>query len=174
MEYFEIVDINGNVIGQASREECHCNPTLLHRVSHVFVFNSINQLYLQKRSIHKDIQPGKWDTSVGGHLNPGETHEQAACRELAEELGITGVLPVHLYDYIWYSERESELVRTFKVIYDGMIKFDKKEIDEGRFWTLEEIRLVIPTNILTPNFVEEYNRYLCHEKVASRSFLPDF
>ncbi|MDI6734620.1 MAG: NUDIX domain-containing protein [bacterium] len=162
MEYFEIVDINGNIIGSASREECHRNPTLLHRVSHVFVFNSNYQLYLQKRSIHKDIQPGKWDTSVGGHLNPGETHEQAACRELAEELGITGVLPIHLYDYTWRSERESELVRTFKVVYDGLIKFDKEEIDEGRFWTLEEIQLAIPTNILTPNFIEEYNRYLNH------------
>ncbi|MFH1563215.1 MAG: NUDIX domain-containing protein [Nitrospirota bacterium] len=160
MEYFEIVDINGNVIGRASREECHRNPTLLHRVSHVFVFNSQNQLYLQKRSIHKDIQPWKWDTSVGGHLNPGETHEQAAYRELAEELGISGVSFTHLYDYLWRSERESELVRTFRVIYDGLIKFDPEEIDEGRFWTLTEIQSAIPTNILTPNFIEEYNRYL--------------
>lgn len=167
MEYFDIVDIAGNIIGKASRKECHSNPNLLHRVSHILVFNSQNKLYLQKRSIHKDIQPGKWDTSVGGHLNLGESFEQAAIRELNEELGITNPTLIHLYDYIWHTNRESELVRTFKIIYDEAITFDKDEIEDGRFFSFNEIQSAISSNIFTPNFIEEYHRYIQFEKRIS-------
>ncbi|MBI4778613.1 NUDIX domain-containing protein [Candidatus Desantisbacteria bacterium] len=158
-ELFEIVDEQGNIIGQALREECHRNPCLLHRVSHVLVFNSQGSLYLQKRSINKDIQPGKWDTSVGGHLNEGETHEDAGVREMAEELGICGVAPIYLYDYIWRSDRESEMVRTFMAIYDGEISYSSDEIETGRFWTLDEIKHNLNTGIFTPNFEVEYEKY---------------
>lgn len=157
-EYFEIIDESGNVIGQASRKECHNNSFLLHRVSHILVFNSRNELYLQKRAIIKDIQPGKWDTSVGGHLLPGETYEIAAYRELQEELGIVNVEIVHLYDYIWQSKQEKEMVRTFKAIYDGLIVFNPEEIETGRFWSFDKIEVNLKKDIFTPNLVEEYQR----------------
>ena len=79
-EIFDIFDENDQLIGQAARSECHGNPALIHRVAHVLVFNSQGALILQKRSPHKDIQPGKWDTSVGGHLLPGESYEAGAYR----------------------------------------------------------------------------------------------
>ena len=82
MELFEIVDDNDLVIGTAPRRECHGNPALVHRAAHVLVFNRAGQLLLQKRSASKDIQPGKWDTSVGGHLDPGENYLTAAVREM--------------------------------------------------------------------------------------------
>ncbi|MDI6780579.1 MAG: NUDIX domain-containing protein [bacterium] len=158
-ELFEIVDEQGNVIGQALRGECHRNPCLLHRVSHVLVFNSQGSLYLQKRSINKDIQPGKWDTSVGGHLNPGETHEEAGIREMAEELGIQNTALTYLYDYIWRSNCESELVRTFMTVYDGKITYSPDEIETGRFWTHDEIKHNLNKGVFTPNFEVEYERY---------------
>jgi len=158
-ELFDIVNDKGNVIGRASRQECHRRPGLLHRVAHIFVFNSEGELYLQKRSQDKDIQPGKWDTSVGGHLAPGENFEEGAYRELEEELNIKGVGLVHLYDYIWESERESELVRTYKVLYDGPISLDPLEIEDGRFFTLPEIESKLGTGLFTPNFEQEYRRY---------------
>ena len=158
-ELFEIVDEQGNIIGQALREECHRNPCLLHRVSHVLVFNSQGSLYLQKRSINKDIQPGKWDTSVGGHLNIGETHEDAGIREMAEELGIQNAALIHLYDYIWRSSCESEMVRTFMTVYDGEIVYSPDEIETGRFWTHDEIKRNLNKGIFTPNFEVEYERY---------------
>lgn len=159
-EYFEIVDELGNVIGLANRKECHNHTFLLHRVSHIIVFNLKDELYLQKRADTKDIQPGKWDTSVGGHLLPGETYEIAAYRELREELGIvsTDITLEHLYDYIWQSDCEQEMVRTFKIVYGGPIIFDPKEIETGRFWRLKEIEANLRNNIFTPNFVEEYQR----------------
>lgn len=158
-EFFDIVDKDGHVIGQASRQACHSRPGLLHRVAHVFVFNSRGELYLQKRSPDKDIQPGKWDTSVGGHLAPGEDFEEGAYRELEEELGIKKADLVHLYDYIWESECESELVSTFKAIYDGPIRFDPLEIEEGRFFASSEIEANLGSGLFTPNFEEEYKRY---------------
>ena len=71
-EWFPIVDEDGNTIGTALRSVCHDGKSmLLHPVVHLHFFNSKGELYLQKRSMSKDIQPGKWDTSVGGHVNPG-------------------------------------------------------------------------------------------------------
>ncbi len=91
-EWFDIVDENDRVICQAPRSVCHGDPSLIHRVAHVLVFNRRGQLLLQKRSRSKDIQPGRWDTSVGGHLDPGEDYLEAAYREMREELGISEFL----------------------------------------------------------------------------------
>ncbi|MEW5767223.1 MAG: Smr/MutS family protein [bacterium] len=168
-ELFDIVDRAGHIIGQTSRQVCHSGPGLLHRVAHVLVFNSRGELYLQKRSQTKDIQPGKWDTSVGGHLAPGEDFRKGGCRELEEELGIKEVELAHLYDYIWESERESELVSAFKVIYDGPIRFDPLEIEEGRFFTFSEIESKLGSGLFTPNFEEEYKRYNEQDKLTDEA-----
>ena len=79
-ELFPLVDEDGNQIGKATRRECHSGTMLLHPVVHLHVFNAKGELYLQKRSTDKDIQPGKWDTSVGGHVDYGETVENALKR----------------------------------------------------------------------------------------------
>ena len=92
-ERFPIVDEEGKVIGAATRGECHNGSRLLHPVVHLHVFNSRGEVYLQKRPEWKDIQPGKWDTAVGGHIDEGETPEQALTREVGEELGITDFKP---------------------------------------------------------------------------------
>ena len=85
-EKFPLVDEEGRVIGSATRGECHNGSRLLHPVVHLHVFNSAGDIYLQKRPEWKDIQPGKWDTAVGGHMDYGETPEQALRREVSEEL----------------------------------------------------------------------------------------
>ena len=80
-EMFPVVDEEGNIIGAATRGECHNGSKLLHPVVHLHVFNSRGELYLQKRPEWKDIQPGKWDTAVGGHVDLGESVEQALQRD---------------------------------------------------------------------------------------------
>lgn len=158
-ELFEIVDEQDRVIGTAPRSACHGDPSLVHRVAHVLVFNSAGELLLQKRSRHKDIQPGKWDTSVGGHLDPGEDYRSAAVREMAEELGIEGAPLTFLYKSRIRNEIESENVATYLTCHDGEIRFAADEIEEVRFWRRPEIEQTLGSGLFTPNFEEEWQLF---------------
>ncbi len=154
----DIVDEADLVIGTASRAEVHGDPSLIHRVAHVLVFNTDGSLYLQKRADSKEVQPGKWDTSVGGHVDSGEDYIEAAIREMHEEIGVSRVTPRRLYNYFHRNDYESELVTTFLVRWDGAISVDTEEISEGRFWNPDEIDAADP-GIFTPNFLDELERY---------------
>jgi len=156
MELFEIVDENDRVIGTARRSECHGNPALIHRAVHVLVVNQKGDLLLQKRSARKDIQPGKWDTSVGGHLEIGESYRDAAVREMHEELGLTGLPLTFLYTSRIRNAIESENIATFLTRYDGEVTWNEHEITEVRFWTVTEIDAVLGCGVFTPNFEEEW------------------
>ncbi|MDR0866480.1 MAG: NUDIX domain-containing protein [Candidatus Symbiothrix sp.] len=155
-EVFPLVDESGNVTGSALRSECHNGSKLLHPVIHLHIYNKAGELLLQKRSMDKDIQPGKWDTSVGGHVDFGENIETALRREAQEELGINGFTPLFLRSYIFESEIEKEMVYSYKTICEGPFEFDPNEIDAIRFWNLEEIRKHLNTSVFTPNFEDEF------------------
>ena len=157
-EIFPIVNQEGEVIGSATREECHAQTFILHPVVHLHIFNSAGELYLQKRVITKKIQPGKWDTAVGGHVDYGEQIEEALLRETREELGVTNFAPKFLMKYIFRSSVESELVYVYQCTYDGPFSPDPSEVETGRFWTLNEIKSNIGKNIFTPNFESEIEK----------------
>lgn len=169
-EMLEIVDASGAVKGVACRSEVHGNPSLLHRVVHVLVFNNKGELLLQKRSMNKDVAPGKWDTSVGGHVDPGEDIKEAAKREMQEELGIKDVEPVLLYNYFFRNDYESELVSTFSCIFNGRITFNKEEIDEVRFYDLKKISDNMGTGLLSDNFELEIKNYAYASTISDRPF----
>ena len=154
-EMFPIVDEQGNITGAATRGECHSGSKLLHPVVHLHVFNSRGDLFLQKRPEWKDIQPGRWDTAVGGHIDLGENVETALRREAAEELGLTGFTPERLAHYVFESDRERELVFPHRCTCDGEI-IPSKETAGGRFWSLTEIRNHLGKGIFTPNFENEF------------------
>lgn len=157
-EIFPIVNTEGEVVGSATREECHAGTFLLHPVVHLHIFNSAGELYLQKRVMTKKIQPGKWDTAVGGHVDYGERIEDALLRETREELGVRDFTPEFLMRYEFRSQVEAELVYIYKCVYDGDFNLDPSEVDEGRFWSLDEIKKLIGKGLFTPNFESEIER----------------
>lgn len=174
-ELFPLVNEQGDLIGKASRKLCHSGSFLLHPVVHLHVFNAAGQLFLQKRSLSKDIQPGMWDTSVGGHVDYEETVSFAESksnsaiglsapgswvltslhREASEELGIVCFEPVFVNRYSFRSESEYELVHTFLTVYEGALTIDSVEISEGRFWDHTEILANLGKGVFTPNFEGE-------------------
>ncbi len=159
-EIFPIVDNNGNVIGSATRKECHSGSMVLHPVVHLHVFQRGGYLYLQKRSLNKDIQPGKWDTAVGGHVDYGETINDALLREAQEELGLHDISPKPLISYIFQSDVEKEYVNTFYIVADDTFlpSIDSIEIDEAKFWHIDEIMDSIGDGVFTPNFEYELQK----------------
>lgn len=156
-ELFPIVDEKGNTLGEAPRSVCHDGKTmLLHPVVHLHLFNSAGELFLQKRAMTKDTQPGKWDTSVGGHMSPGESVGEALAREANEELGLKTFSPAFLGKYIWESPRERELVNSFSTTTDEVPVINRDEIEKGRFWSVDEIGKEIGKDTFTPNFEHEF------------------
>lgn len=155
-EYLEVVNEKGEILGRKLRSSIHGNPELIHRVAHVLIFNSKGEILLQKRSHKKDVAPGKWDTSVGGHIGMGETVEEAVMREMEEELGIKGIMPEFIYSYIHSNPYETELVYTHHCIYEGKIKFNSEEIEEVRYWKLNEID---GSGIFSDNLQHEISLY---------------
>ncbi len=159
-EYLDIFDAAGNCIGTALRSECHGNPALLHHVSQVAVLHpETGAMLLQKRSKNKFIQPGKWDTAVGGHLEPGESYEDGALRELREELGVTGKVALkYLFDDKIRNEIESEDAKVYGAELAGPFAFQQTEIDEVRFWNREELEDPENLSSFTPDLVSKLSK----------------
>ena len=154
-----------DVLGPVARSQVHGNPALIHRSVHVLVLGEDGRLLLQKRSLRKDTQPGKWDTSVGGHVGFGQSYEEAARREASEELGLrVGENPGEGLTYLYPSRIrnsvESENIRTFLHVSAGPFRPEPDEIDELRFWTRSEIEACLGSGVFTPNFEEEFARFL--------------
>lgn len=155
-EWLPIVNEQGEILGKAPRSVCHKGEKLLHPVVHLHVFNTQKQVYLQKRPMNKLVQPGKWDTAVGGHISFGETLETALKREAWEEIGLQNFSAKLVRTYRWDSEMESELVYVF-VTYDyKSIHLHSDEVEEGKFWTFKQIEANLGQEILSPNFEYEY------------------
>jgi isopentenyldiphosphate isomerase len=158
-ELLEVVDRQGRICGAAPRCEVHGNRDWLHQVVHVLVFDDSGRLLLQKRSFQKTVAAGKWDTSVGGHVDCGESIESAMQREMAEELGIHGAAPQFAYQYIHSNDFESELVHTYICRCNGGIRFNPDEIDSVAFWAPSEISANLGKGIFSDNFEHEFALY---------------
>ena len=158
-EVLPIVNDRGLTVGKATRRECHGGSKLLHPVVHLHLFNSRGELYLQQRPLWKTIQPGKWDTAVGGHVGFGEPASAALEREVQEELGISDFEPIAVKKYLFESDREREYVYLYRTVCDQE-PAPSDELEGGRFWSREEIEENLGKGVFTQNFELEYNKYL--------------
>lgn len=153
-EVLEIVDLDNNVIGKATRGECY-KKGLLHRAVNIFIFNSKGEFFLHKRSEKKIKYPGYWDLSCSEHVKPGESFEEAAKRGLQEELGIEMkleiIIPIRHVNLNYQNYFDNELVVVFKGVYDGDFKFDLNEVESGQFFNIEKL-----PSLVTPWFLEDW------------------
>ena len=156
VEHFPVVEPNGLVIGRSTREYCHGGAKPLHPVIHVHIIDRFSRIYLQKRSMKKDIQPGKWDTAVGGHVSYGESIVEAVYREAYEELRLIEFNPIHIETYQFESPVEREMVSIFAAVGSYELTPDLDEVDEGRWWPVEEIDANMGKGVFTPNFESEF------------------
>ena len=138
-DIFDIVNERDEVIGRAPRSEVHARG-LLHRAVHVLVFNSRGEVFLQKRSMKKDRQPGVWDSSCSGHVDSGEDYDQTAVRELQEEIGLKlKAPPARLFKVDACPETDAEFVWVYRCQNDGPFQLDPDEIDAGDWFVPERV-----------------------------------
>ncbi|HDR50677.1 MAG TPA: NUDIX domain-containing protein [Mariniphaga anaerophila] len=128
----------------------------MHPVVHMHVLKPDKSLLLQKRPETKLIQPGKWDTAVGGHISAGENPEEALQKEAYEEIGLTGFTARQLMVYKWESEVEAELVYLFLTHDYKNFNVHTDEMVEARFWSRNQIDKLLGKHVFTPNFEYEF------------------
>jgi len=155
-EWLPVVEEDGKIIGKAPRSLCHRGEKILHPVVHLHVLNPNGHIYLQKRPLQKLVQPGKWDTAVGGYISFGEDIETALRREAFEEIGLENFSAKPLGSYRWDTEIESELIYYFLSYDFQKIRLHSDEVIEGKFWSPAQIEKQFGQGVFTSNFEFEY------------------
>ena len=152
-EILDVVDLQDNIISKAPRDYVH-DHLLMHRSSHVLLFNCRDELFVQKRSLNKDESPGLWDASAAGHVESGENYRHCAHRELEEELGVSNIILNKVLCLPAQEKTFFEYIHVYKCITDSKISINKYEISEGRFFNSSMIKRSIHNNVttFTPTF----------------------
>lgn len=170
IEWLPIVDNSGKILGKVVREEAHRNKDFLHPVIHLHLFNNDDKLFVQKRKKSKLVMPGKWDTAVGGHVLWGENIEQTIKRETQEELGFDLISAKFIGKYIWESDIEKELVYVFISEWNEQISINRKELEDGKFWSKNDVLNNLKKGIFTPNFENEWPMIIKYFNKKQRKF----
>ena len=138
-EIFDVVNDSDEVIGRQPRSEVH-RLGLKHRATHVLVFNSRGEVFLQKRSMQKDRQPGVWDSSASGHVDSGEEYDACATRELREEIGLVLTQPLErMFKVAGCEETDQEFVWVYRCQSDGPFDLNAEEIERGDWFAPAEV-----------------------------------
>ena len=158
-EIVGIVDEQNNVLGAVPRSEMRAKR-LPHRSTYILVFNSQGQLYIQKRTMTKDVFPGYYDLATGGVVLAGESYEVGAVRELEEEMGIQDVPLTKLFEFYFEDENNHVWGGAFTCVYDGELTLQEEEVESVIILTPEETLRHAETEPYTPDGVYVLRRYL--------------
>ena len=149
-ELVEIVDRENNSLGAVTRAIMR-QQNLIHRASYILVFNRKGELFIQKRTMTKDIYPGYWDMAAGGVVLAGESYMDSALRELQEELGVTGVRLRHLFDQYFEDDHNRVWGRIYTCASEGPFTLQMEEVAYGRFIALADIHALHQVELVTPD-----------------------
>ena len=160
-EIVQIVDERNSEIGTVARRLMR-EQNLIHRASYILVFNRRDELFVQQRTLSKDIYPGYHDIAAGGVVVAGESYEESAERELAEELGVSGVPLQPCFDHYYEDERNRVWGRIFRCRHEGPFTLQPEEVAGGRFMTLEQVLALSAHEPFTPDGIEILQRLVDH------------
>lgn len=163
-ELIAVVDKNDQFIENKARNEVH-KLGLRHRAVHILLFNEQKQLFLQKRSLTKDINAGLWDTSAAGHVDAGESYDTCAHRETIEELGVCVDSTLEfLFKLPALPETGMEFVQVYRCTHNGPFILEAEEIDDGQWFSLNDISLRVKNNdpSLTETFKSLWTIFKAH------------
>lgn len=166
-EIVVIVDEKNNVIGAQTRSVMR-KQGLIHRAAYILVFNSSGKIFVQKRTLSKDVYPGYYDVAAGGVVLHGETYEESAIRELEEELGIGDVALTHLFDFFHKDANNRIWGRVYKCIYDGKMVLQEEEVESGSFRDVEAVIRNAGDERFTPDGLYALKRY-ARERMTQKS-----
>lgn len=158
-EIVVIVDAHNNVVGSAPRREMRAKR-LPHRSTYILVFNSQGELFVQKRTMTKDVFPGYYDPAAGGVVLAEESYEESAKRELEEEMGIRDVPLTWLFDFYFADEQTCVWGGVFSCVYDGVMVLQEEEVESGAFLPIRDIVRLAHTEPYTPDSMYVLSRYL--------------
>jgi len=151
-ELVDIVDDDDHVIATVTRREMRAGR-LLHRSVGIAVMSSDDRLLIHRRSTAKDVWPGWWDIAAGGVVLSGETYDDAARRELTEELGVVDAELEPLGNGRFVDDNVAEICRGYRVVHDGPFTFDDGEVTEVRWVTFAELDDLRSTNQFLPDSI---------------------
>ncbi len=157
--YLDVVDEQDNVIGKTTWKEAN-EKGLIFRSANIMVFNSKGMLFIHKRNRNLPTFPGMWDVKLGGMVDAGESYETAAVRELEEEAGIKNAKPEFLFTLKFRSGTDNNNRKVYRCVYDGKMKLQEAEIEEGRFVTVEEAKRMLRDGKLSPSAIAVFEKYL--------------
>ncbi len=157
-ETVQIVDENNTEIAAIARWVMR-EQNLIHRASYILVFNNTGDLFVQKRSLNKDVYPGYYDVAAGGVVLVGESYEDAAEREFAEELGIKkGIQLESCFDHYYEDENNRVWGRVFRCCHEGPFSLQEEEIESGGFMDVTQVLNSAERNLFTPDGIEILRR----------------
>ena len=158
-----IVDRNNRETGTAPRHVMR-RRGLVHRAAYILVFNSRNELYVQKRTKTKDIYPGCYDVAAGGVVLAGESYDESARRELQEELGLRDTTLVSRFTFYYEQGQNRVWGRVYSCIHDGQIHLQAEEVESGFFAAPDAVLALTETEPFTPDGIYVLKRFLQEKK----------
>jgi isopentenyldiphosphate isomerase len=158
-EAVDVVDADDRVIGRASRGEMRAQR-LRHRATYLLLFNGRGELFIHLRTATKDVYPSYWDVAVGGVVAAGESYDEGARRELAEEVGVRGATPERLFDFSYEDARNQVNGRVYRVTWDGPLVLQAEEVVRGEWLPAAAVRERMQRDPFCPDGVMVFDRYL--------------